>query len=148
MENNISKRQYKRAVIINDMSCYGKCSLTVSLPLISAQGIEAVPIPTAILSNHTGGFSAFTVLDMTEEMKKIVEEDLPITRRVVSNEEAAEIYKKYHLTDKINICLLGAYPQNFVSYICGETLATFVELSEEECDMSLETDGVTVRIKK
>lgn len=72
MENKNSIKEFKRAVIINDMSCFGKCSLTVSLPLISAQGVEAVPLPTAILSNHTGGFKAFTCLDMTEEMKKII----------------------------------------------------------------------------
>ena len=61
----------KRVALINDMSCFGKCSLTVSQPIISAYGIEAVPLPTAILSTHTGGFSGFTLLDMTEEMEKI-----------------------------------------------------------------------------
>ena len=54
------------------MSCFGKCSLTVALPVISSFGVEAVPLPTAVLSTHTGGFSGFTCLDMTEEMKKII----------------------------------------------------------------------------
>ena len=65
--------ELKRVVAVNDMSCFGKCSLTVALPVISAFGVEAVPLPTAVLSTHTGGFSGFTCLDMTEEMKKIIE---------------------------------------------------------------------------
>lgn len=65
--------ELKRVVAINDMSCFGKCSLTVALPVISSFGVEAVPLPTAVLSTHTGGFSGFTCLDMTEEMKKIIE---------------------------------------------------------------------------
>ena len=64
--------EIKRVVAINDMSCFGKCSLTVALPVISAFGVEAVPLPTAILSTHTGGFTGFTCLDMTGEMKKII----------------------------------------------------------------------------
>ena len=64
--------ELKRVVAVNDMSCFGKCSLTVALPVISAFGVEAVPLPTAVLSTHTGGFSGFTCLDMTEEMKKII----------------------------------------------------------------------------
>ena len=64
--------QLKRVVAINDISCFGKCSLTVALPVISAFGVEAVPLPTAVLSTHTGGFSGFTCMDMTEEMKKII----------------------------------------------------------------------------
>ena len=46
----------KRIVSIQDISCFGKCSLTVALPIISAMGIEACPVPTAVLSTHTGGF--------------------------------------------------------------------------------------------
>ena len=38
----------KRIVSIQDISCFGKCSLTVALPIISAMGIEACPVPTAV----------------------------------------------------------------------------------------------------
>lgn len=71
MENLKTKKQ-PRVLIINDMSCFGKCSLTVALPIISSFNIEAVPLPTAILSTHTGEFQNFTRLDMTGEMKKII----------------------------------------------------------------------------
>ena len=43
----------KRIVTIQDISCVGKCSLTVALPIISVFGIETAILPTAVLSNHT-----------------------------------------------------------------------------------------------
>ena len=61
----------KKIVTIQDVSCYGKCSLTVALPIISAMGVECSIIPTAVLSTHTGGFSGFTFADLTDEIPKI-----------------------------------------------------------------------------
>lgn len=63
----------KRIVTIQDISCFGKCSLTVALPIISACGVEACPIPTAVLSTHTGGFKGFTIHDLTKEITPITE---------------------------------------------------------------------------
>ena len=60
----------KRIVTIQDISCVGKCSLTVALPVISACGVEAAVIPTAVLSTHTG-FSNFTFRDLTDEIYPI-----------------------------------------------------------------------------
>ena len=59
----------KRAALINDLSCFGKCSLSVAIPILSSYGVETVPLPTAILSTHTGGFTGFVVQDMTENMR-------------------------------------------------------------------------------
>jgi len=64
----------KRVVTIQDISCYGKCSLTVALPIISAMGVETAVIPTAVLSNHTGGFKDWTFRDLTEDIPKIAEQ--------------------------------------------------------------------------
>ena len=61
----------KRLVTIQDISCLGKCSLTVALPIISALGIECVAVPTAVLSTHTGGFTGFTFHDLTDELSAI-----------------------------------------------------------------------------
>ncbi|MEE0366722.1 MAG: hypothetical protein UD575_17910, partial [Oscillospiraceae bacterium] len=58
-----------RATLINDLSCFGKCSLSVAIPILSSYGVETVPLPTAILSTHTGGFTGFVVQDMTENMR-------------------------------------------------------------------------------
>lgn len=61
----------KRVVAIHDISCVGRCSLTVALPIISAAGIETSVLPTAILSTHTGGFEGFTYRDLTEDIEPI-----------------------------------------------------------------------------
>jgi len=57
----------KRIVTIQDISCVGKCALTVALPIISACGVETAVIPTAMLSVHTA-FPHFTFHDLTKEM--------------------------------------------------------------------------------
>lgn len=61
----------KRIVTIQDISCFGKCSSTVALPLISAMGVETAVIPTAVLSTHTGGFTGYTFRDLTADIPKI-----------------------------------------------------------------------------
>ena len=62
----------KRIVTIQDISCVGKCSLTVALPIISAMGVEAAIVPTAVLSTHTM-FQNFTVKDLTDQIEPISE---------------------------------------------------------------------------
>ncbi len=61
----------KRIVTIQDISCFGKCSLTVALPIISAMGVEACCVPTAVLSTHTGGFTGYTYHDLTNDIPEI-----------------------------------------------------------------------------
>ncbi|MDD4715323.1 MAG: pyridoxamine kinase [Oscillospiraceae bacterium] len=61
----------KRVAAIHDISCFGKCSLTVALPILSAAGIEACAIPTAVLSTHTG-VPGYTYRDLTEDILPII----------------------------------------------------------------------------
>ena len=62
---------YPRILTVQDISCVGQCSLTVALPVISACGVEACPIPSAVLSTHTAGFKNFTFRDLTDDMPLI-----------------------------------------------------------------------------
>ena len=62
---------YPRVLTVQDISCVGQCSLTVALPVISACGVEACPIPSAVLSTHTAGFKNFTFRDLTDDMPLI-----------------------------------------------------------------------------
>lgn len=62
-----------RVAAIHDMSGFGRCSLTVAIPILSAMGVQCCPLPTAFLSTHTGGFEGFTFLDMTDEMPKVAD---------------------------------------------------------------------------
>lgn len=61
-----------RVLAINDISCVGRCSLTVSLPIISACGVECNVLPTALLSTHTGGFNGYTFRDCTPDIPDIL----------------------------------------------------------------------------
>ncbi|QNL43796.1 pyridoxamine kinase [Oscillibacter hominis] len=60
-----------RVAAIHDLSGFGRCSLTVAIPVLSAMGVQCCPLPTAFLSTHTGGFTGYTFLDMTDEMPKV-----------------------------------------------------------------------------
>ena len=62
----------KRVLSIQDISCVGKCSLTVALPIISAAGIETAILPTTILSTHTA-FKGFTFRDLTDDVPPIID---------------------------------------------------------------------------
>ena len=59
----------KRVAAVHDISGFGKCSLTVALPILSAAGVETAVVPTAVLSTHTGGFTGFTYRDLTEDIR-------------------------------------------------------------------------------
>ncbi len=60
----------ERILTIQDISCVGKCSLTVALPIISAFGVETAILPTAVLSTHTA-FKDFTFRDLTSDIEPI-----------------------------------------------------------------------------
>ena len=61
-----------RIAAVHDLSCYGRCSLTIALPVLSAMGCQCCPLPTALLSAHTG-FTGGSFLDLTDEMTRITE---------------------------------------------------------------------------
>jgi len=85
----------KRVLAIHDISCIGKCSLTVALPILSAAGIETSILPTAVLSTHTGGFEGYTFRDLTEDIRPI-----------------SDHWKKLHIkTDAIYTGYLGSFEQ-------------------------------------
>ena len=62
-----------RVAALHDLSCFGRCALTVILPTLSVMGYQVVPIPTALLSTHTGGFTDLHFRDLTADMEAIAE---------------------------------------------------------------------------
>lgn len=68
----MGKYHQKKIAMINDLSGYGRCSLTVAIPLLSAMGIQCCPVPTSILSNHTG-FPVWFFDDYTDKMGAYLE---------------------------------------------------------------------------
>lgn len=60
-----------RVAAIHDLSGFGRCSLSIVIPTISAMGVQCCPLPTAYLSTHTGGFTGNTFLDLTDQMAPV-----------------------------------------------------------------------------
>lgn len=58
----------QRVAVVNDLSGFGRCSLTVSIPILSAMGVQVCPLPTAVLSAHTG-YPNPVVRDFTDDME-------------------------------------------------------------------------------
>lgn len=104
----------KRLVTIQDISCFGKCSITAALPVISALGTEAVVLPTAVLSTHTGEFKNYTFHPLYSELGKITShwEELGITFDA--------IYIGYigseELIDSVNV-FLDKFSENAVIFL-------------------------------
>ncbi len=63
----------RRAIAVHDISCVGRCSLTVALPILSAAGVETSIVPTALLSTHTGEFTGYTHLDLSGQLLPIAD---------------------------------------------------------------------------
>lgn len=106
----------KRIATIQDISCFGKCSITAALPVVSAMGVECCIVPTTILSTHTAGFKGYTVRDISDEL-------LPIARH----------WKNEGLTfDTVYTGYLGNEEQidltkTFIDLIKTEKTLTFID---------------------
>ncbi|MBE6882371.1 MAG: pyridoxamine kinase [Oscillospiraceae bacterium] len=62
-----------RVAAIHDLSGFGRCSISVILPVLSAMGVQVCPVPTAVLSTHTGGFGEVVFRDLTDYIKPTLE---------------------------------------------------------------------------
>jgi len=59
----------KRVAAVHDLSCFGRCSLAVILPVLSAMGVQCCPMPTAVLSSHTGGYDQIARANLTDQLQ-------------------------------------------------------------------------------
>lgn len=66
-----TKRKLPRVAALHDLSCFGRCALTVIIPALSAAGIQTIPVPTALLSTHTGGFTDMYFRDLDDSIEAI-----------------------------------------------------------------------------
>jgi len=69
----VQHNNQKKIAVINDFCGFGRCSLTVSIPIISALKVQCCPLPTSVFSNHTA-FDSFFSVDFTEHMNAYIEE--------------------------------------------------------------------------
>lgn len=69
----MAKNRIKSVAALHDLSCFGRCALTVVVPALSAMGVQVLPVPTALLSTHTGGFEGFYFEDMSRSILPIAD---------------------------------------------------------------------------
>ncbi len=93
--------EIRRVAAVNDLSGFGRCSLTVTIPILSAMGFQVCPVPTAVLSSHTG-YPDPLIWDFTADMEGYLEhwERLGLTfacgyTGFLGNERQAEILEPF-----------------------------------------------------
>ena len=69
----MAKKTIKRVAALHDLSAFGRCALTVVIPSLSAMGVQVLPVPTTLLSTHTGGFDNYYFRDMSDSIMPIAE---------------------------------------------------------------------------
>lgn len=67
------KRPVSRVAAIHDLSGFGRSSLTAIIPILSTMGIQVCPVPTAVLSTHTGGFEGYSFVDLTDSLENFID---------------------------------------------------------------------------
>ena len=101
----------KRIASIQDISCLGRCSQTVALPVISAVGVECAIVPTAVLSTHTM-FQGFTCKDLSDQIRPIADHwaaegfrfDALYTGYLASSEQIADVcdfFRRFKTEDNL-----------------------------------------------
>jgi pyridoxine kinase len=105
-----------RALAIHDISCVGRCSLTVALPILSAAGINTAVIPTALLSTHTGEFTGYTHLDLSDQL-------LPIAAHLETLGLRFDAFYSGYLASAEQVKLV----LQIVDMLCGEQTRVFVD---------------------
>lgn len=136
--------QQKRMALVNDLTGFGRCSLTVSLPILSAMGIECCPLPTAILSNHTG-FESYFLDDYTDKLLPYFEQwqklglhfDGIYTGFLGSERQAAYIYRIFEsLPNTVKIIVDPAMADNGKPYAsCNAALCESMRMLVSRADV-------------
>ena len=73
MDGDVNHNTQKKAAVINDFTSFGRCSLAVTIPILSAMKVQCCPVPTAFFTNHTG-FDSFAWTDNTSHLDDYIAE--------------------------------------------------------------------------
>lgn len=124
----MSHNNQKKIAVINDISGFGRCSVAVALPIISAMKIQCCPVPTSIFSNHSG-FKEFFFDDYTDKMQQYIDnwKKLDLQFKGISTgflgssrqiEIVAKFLKDFSLKDTIVIIdpVMGDYGKPYSTY--------------------------------
>lgn len=137
-----------RVAAIHDLSGFGRCSLTIVMPVLSAMGVQCCPLPTALLSTHTGGFRGNTFLDLTDQME-------PIAAHWKAERVAFDAVYTGFMGSREQIALTGAFIRDFKRPECrvvidpvmgdhGRTYRTYTpEMCRAMVDLAALADVIT-----
>ena len=124
----------KKIAVINDLSGYGRCSLTVAIPILSAMGIQCCPVPTAILSNHTG-FPVYFFDDYADKMRAYAGkwQELGLTFEVISTGFLGSAKQIAIVTDLVEM-FRREVTKVFVDPVMGDHGILYATYTEEMCE--------------
>ena len=132
------KKEYAplpKVAAIHDISGFGRCALTVIIPTLSAMGVQVCPVPTAVLSTHTGGYEGYTFLDLTDEIA-------PYSRHWSNMKLSFDAVYSGFLANKTQISLVSDFIDKFrtpsslivVDPVMGDDGEIYKTYSGELCD--------------
>lgn len=124
---------FQRIAAIHDISGYGKCSLTIAIPVLSSMGLEVCPLPTAVLSSHTG-INNFSFIDLTENMKNTITHWNEMKLRFsciytgfLGSESQFELVKRF-------IGTFGGTALKFIDPVMGDNGTIYSTYSKKMCE--------------
>lgn len=123
----------KKAAVINDLSGFGKCSLTASIAVLSVMGVQPCPMPTAVLTNQTG-YKNHYCIDLTDELSHYKE------MWSLNNESFDGIYSGY-IADKRQVDIIFDFIDTFrksntvvlVDPVMGDNGRLYSAYNDESC---------------
>ena len=123
----------KKAAVINDISGFGKCSLTATIAVLSVMGVQPCPMPTAVLTNQTG-YKNHYCIDLTDELCHYKE------MWSLNNESFDGIYSGY-IADKRQVDIIFDFINTFrksntvvlVDPVMGDNGRLYSAFSNETC---------------
>ena len=134
----------KKAAAINDFSSFGRCSLAVTLPILSALKVQCCPVPTAMFTNHTG-FPSFAWTDNTDHMDDYIEQwtklglrfDAIATGFLGSHQQIDYVFRflKAFRTPRTTVLVdpvMGDYGRLYATYdqTLAESMRAFLEVAD------------------
>ena len=129
----------KKIAAIHDLSCLGRCALTVIMPTLSVMGYQVIPVPTALLSTHTGGYTDMHFRDLTQDMEQIKDHFLSLGTRFNSIYtgflgSTQQIETVEHFIKAFDVDEKGGRPLVLIDPVMGDDGELYSTYTEELAD--------------
>lgn len=144
MDNVVNHNMQRKAAVINDFTSFGRCSLAVTIPILSAMKVQCCPVPTAFFTNHTG-FASFAWTDNTPHLDSYIDEWLKLGLRFnaiqtgfLGSREQVDFVLRFlaaFRTPETTVCVdpvMGDYGKLYPTYDQGlaESMRGFLDVAD------------------